>query len=237
MQNVDYKIFVDESCHLENDHKPVMCVGQIKVPVSKYEELKNELKEIKLKHHTPYEIKWTSVSNSRLNLYKNLIDFFFDNDLTFRSVLVKYKSKLDHDQFNQGSHDNFYYKMIYYLLHNPYQSYNDKYAAYLDIKDTRGRQKLRKLHEIFKNKYLDESPFVHFQHIMSKESVFIQLVDLFIGAIAYKAQHLDEAPNANETKVEIINYLQEKSGYSLDEGTEPWEEKFNIFDHQPRKSV
>ena len=32
-----------------------------------------------------------------------------------------------------------------------------------------------------------------------------------------------------------INYIEMKSGYVLDEGTEPGEIKFNIFDHQPRK--
>lgn len=36
-------------------------------------------------------------------------------------------------------------------------------------------------------------------------------------------------------KKELINYIEMKSGYVLDEGTEPGEIKFNIFDHQPRK--
>jgi hypothetical protein len=38
-------------------------------------------------------------------------------------------------------------------------------------------------------------------------------------------------------KLEIIEYLESKSGYELNKGTEPWETKFNIFDFQPRKSV
>jgi len=78
------------------------------------------------------------------------------------------------------------------------------------------------------------SPFIFFQHIHSHENVLLQLTDLFIRAITFKSQghHLKE--NANKAKVEIVNYLEAKSGYFLEEGTEPWETKFNIFDQQPK---
>ncbi len=238
MLDVTHKIFVDESCHLENDHKSVMCVGQIRVPQDKYDEYKNEIKAIKLKHNSPFELKWNTASKSRIPLYKELIDYFFEKDLSFRAVLIKYKNNLDHDQYNQGSHDNFYYKMIYYLLYNPYQRYEGlKIAVYLDIKDSHGRGKLKKLKEILHNKFYSDSPFIYFQNISSDESVFLQLVDLFIGAIEYKAQALDKKENASAAKIEIIKYLEEKSHYSIDEGTEPWETKFNIFDHQPRRLI
>jgi hypothetical protein len=238
MLDVSSRFFVDESCHLENDKKPIMCVGQIKVLESGYEQCKAEIKEIKKRHYFFHEIKWSKVSIKKINFYKEIIDYFFDNtSLEFRSVLVKYKEKLNHSQFNQGSHDNFYYKMIYYLLYNPYviNYSNEKFAVYLDIKDTRGRQKLKKLDEVFNNKFLGENPFKHLQHIKSHDSVFIQLADLFIGAIAYKSQGLVGQDSASPAKKEVIDYLEFKSGYNLHEGTEPAERKFNIFDHQPRE--
>lgn len=45
MSNFD--VFIDEACHLENDHIPIMCIGYIKVPTNDnvYEGLKNEFKE------------------------------------------------------------------------------------------------------------------------------------------------------------------------------------------------
>jgi hypothetical protein len=151
---------------------------------------------------------------------------------------VKYKKNLDHEQFNQGSHDNFYYKMIYFLLNNPFTTNpEDEYRVFLDIKDTRGREKIAKIKEVFNNYHKGKSPFIHFQHIRSHESVFIQLADLFIGAVTYKSRGLTEANNASPFKKFIIEYLEKKSGYMLNEGTEPWETKFNIFDHQPRKPV
>lgn len=231
-----YHLFLDESSHLENDKSPVMVIGFIKVPGDRYKELKDQLKHIKFKHGIPHEFKWNTTSNTKIEFYEELINFFFGSSISFRSVIVKYKQNLDHEQFNKGSHDNFYYKMIYFLLNNPYfNSPEDDYRVFLDIKDTRGREKLAKINEIFQSQHHGTSPFKHFQHIRSHESVFIQLADLFIGAIGYKAKGLNNSKGANYAKNHIIELLEKYSGYNIDEGTEPWEKKFNIFDHQPRK--
>lgn len=228
---MNYYLFADESCHLENDRIKVMCIGYIKVPHLAYEELKNRLKELKIKYKTPVEIKWNKFSTSRLPFYKCLVDFFFDNPLEFRCVLVKYKERLNHEDYNQGSHDNFYYKMTYYLLRpNPPQV---NYNVYLDIKDTRGKDKLKKIKEVFENYHRGNSPFVHFQHLRSIDNVFFQLTDLFIGAITYKTRKIGGESFSNKSKDEFIKYLENKSGYFLHEGTPPWENKFNIFDHHP----
>src|SRR5690606_39011728 len=111
-----------------------------------------EIKAIKLKHKSPTEIKWNRLSFSRQALYKELVDYFFQNEMEFRCILVKYKNKLNHQDFNQGSHDNFYYKMVYFLLcssNNP--AYNE-YRVWMDIKDTRGKEKLNKISEVLENK-------------------------------------------------------------------------------------
>jgi Protein of unknown function (DUF3800) len=227
-----YNLFVDESCHLEHDNIPVMCIGYIKVPVKVYKELYGIFESIKEKHNTPVELKWNKFSKSRLPLYKDLVNFFFDNPLQFRCVLVKYKDRLNNSDFNQGSHDNFYYKMAYYLLRpNPIGL---EYRIFIDIKDTKGKQKLLKLSEVFDNFHKGESPFVHFQHLRSHENIFFQLTDLFIGAVTYKTRVENGEFIPNNAKMEFINYLETRSGFSLNESTAPWETKFNIFDHQPK---
>jgi hypothetical protein len=232
-----YNLYIDESCHLENDKKSVMCIGYTKVLTENYLTIKEDIKQIKLAYKTPTEIKWNTVSLSRLPLYKALIDYFFEKDIDFRCVLIKYKDKLEHQKFNNGSHDTFYYKMVFFLLKSATNPPANEYKVYLDIKDTRGKEKLHAINEVLHNEYSKTSvpsPFIYFQHIHSHENVLLQLTDLFIGAITFKSQghHLKE--NANKAKVEIVNYLETKSGYFLNEGTEPWETKFNIFDHQPK---
>lgn len=227
-----YNLFVDESCHLEHDKIPVMCIGYVKVPNLAYEELKATLSKIKREFKTPAELKWNKFSHSRLPLYKCLVDFFFENPIEFRCVLIKYKERLEHVDFNRGSHDNFYYKMTYYLLRpNPP---GVEYRVFIDIKDTRGKERLVKIEEVFKNYHRGESPFIHFQNLRSHENAFFQLTDLFIGAIGYKNRRILGELNEHKAKDEFVTYLEKKSGFILHEGTPQWEAKFNIFDHQPK---
>ena len=231
-----FDFFIDESCHLEHDNCKVMSIGYIKVPQDRESEEKQEIKKIKNKYGIVQEIKWNTISRTKIEMYKELVDYFFASSLEFRCILIKYKDRLDNDSFNDGKHDNFYYKMVYFLLSNPHLNPpGNDYRVYLDIKDTRGREKLNKIEEVFSNKHYGESPFTHFQHIRSSECQFIQLCDLLIGAVTYKARKSLGEELTSAAKNELITYLEQKSSYTIDESSEPWETKFNIFDHQPRK--
>lgn len=228
-----YNLYIDESCHLEHDGCSVMCIGYTKIEYEKYPIVKETIKKIKLKHKTATEIKWSKLSMSRLPLYKELIDFFCSSAITFRCVLVKNKSNLDHATFNRGDHNAFYYKMIYLLLNNKYIIPTDEnYRVILDIKNTKGRESLTELDKCLINKNEGNSPFRYFQHIRSLENELLQLTDLFIGAIAYKSRKEHQKTNTSKVKCEVIDYLEMKTGYALDDGTIPWEPKFNIFDFQ-----
>lgn len=227
-------LFIDETSHLENDGHYNMCLGYIKVPDDEYASIKKDFDKLRLKYHSPFELKWNKFSKSRLPYYCALVDFFFERNLSFRCVLVKPKGRLDHLSFNDGSHDSFYYKMIYYLIKRSVAREHCK--IYLDIKDTRSRDKLRKITEIFQNENNIHKPFESIQHLRSEDNIFIQLADFFIGAISYKGRALNESGiDFHPVKKEFIEYLEEKSGFNLDDGTPPWENKFNIFDFQPQK--
>lgn len=229
----NYNLYIDESCHLEHDGCSVMCIGYTKIENEQYPVVKEIIKKIKLKHKTATEIKWSKLSMSRLPLYKELIDLFCSSTIAFRCVLVKNKINLDHATYNRGDHNAFYYKMIYLLLNNKYIIQTDEnYRVILDIKDTKGRESLTELDKCLCNKNEGHSPFRYFQHIRSHENELLQLTDLFIGAIAYKARKEHQKANKSRVKCEVIDYLERKTGYSLDEGTIPWEPKFNIFDFQ-----
>lgn len=230
-------IYIDETCHLENDGQSVMCIGYTKIDYDNYETIKENIKSIKLKHKSPTEIKWNKLSLSRIEFYKALIDYFFSSSIEFRCVLVKNKSNLDHEKFNRGDHNAFYYKLVYQLLNNPWVNpAKTSYRVILDIKDTRGKGRLVELKKWLDKKNGANSPFKFFQHIRSHENELLQLTDFLIGAISYKARKEHEKSGASKIKLEILKYLEEKSGYSLDDGTIPWESKFNIFDFQTRVS-
>ena len=225
----DFNIYVDESCHLEKDRFSVMCLGYIKIRESEYDQHKDAIKKIKYKHNTHAEIKWTNLSSTRLPLYKELIDYFFAHELFFHSILVSDKRNWIEMEMAKGvSKEDLYYNLILTLLQSQAYLTTHRIYAYLDVKDTRGRFKVKKLYERMRGADLDTIDFVYFQHLHSHENVFLQLTDLFIGAIAYKARGEDQKGNASKYKLEFIQFLEQRSNNLLDQEATVKNDKFNI---------
>ena len=235
-----YNIYCDESCHLENDKESnVMVLGAVWCPESRVKEIFERIREIKLKHglkpkfqkdgsrHIPeFEIKWNKVSMTKINFYKELIDFFFDDDdLHFRVLIVPNKNELNHESFCQN-HDTFYYKMYFDMLKvilNPENTHN----IYLDIKDTRSNEKVIHLQDVLRNNHYDYQKKIikKIQQVRSHEVELVQLADLLIGAISY----LHRGLSGNKAKLELIRRIKQRSGYTLILSTLLKESKFNIF--------
>lgn len=213
-----FNIYCDESCHLENDHKPYMFLGKISVAYNQVKLHTESIQELKRKHHFYAEIKWTSVSKSKLRFYEELIDYFFSTDLQFRAIGVA-KAQINNGAFNQ-TYDDFYYKMYYYLLnHNLNSLYT--YNVYLDIKDTLSAFKVNKLKEVLNAKF---GVFRNLQNIRSHESLLLQLTDLIMGAISY---HHNDEKKLNPAKVKLIEKIKMHAGTGLDRTN--YSDKLNLF--------
>ena len=112
-----YKIFCDESCHLQHDGADIMVLGALHCTAEKAIRLNKHIKWLRYEHNYHNELKWTKLVTKQWPFYKALIDLVVDTDeLRFKTTVVQQKNKLDHDQYNAGSHNNFYYKMFYYTL-------------------------------------------------------------------------------------------------------------------------
>lgn len=231
--NKEYNMYCDESCHLEHDNSDVMVLGTIYCEKSQVHKINTDIKKIKLKHNlsSNFEIKWTKISNTQLDFYKELISYFFDNPyLKFRGVIAKDKHNLNHEEFNQ-THDEWYYKMYYFLLREPVH-YGNVYNIYLDIKDTNGGQKKNKLQEILNGTLYDfaQTTVKKIQLVQSKEINILQLTDLLIGCLEYENRNL----NTSTGKLKIVQLLKELSSYNLSSSTAKSTEKFNIFVWKPQ---
>ncbi|MCB1181748.1 MAG: DUF3800 domain-containing protein [Chlamydiia bacterium] len=237
MKNSIYNIYCDESCHLENDNKPVMLLGALWAPNSQIERLNQELKHLKEQCKARGEIKWTKVSNSRLDFWKKVVEWFFSNDdLHFRGFIVSNKQSLNHSVFNQNSHDDFYYKMYFSLL-NKILSPENSYNIYLDIKDTRSRFKLQKLKDILSNdKYDFTGQMINkMQHVHSENTPLLQVTDFLLGAINSKFT----GHTTSEAKLSIVKLIehflkQKRILTDLTTSTPLRENKFNLFVWTPR---
>lgn len=221
-------IYCDESCHLEHDNIPVMVLGAISCNKTYRKKVFRDIANIKEKHGIgkSSEIKWCRISMNKINFYKEIIDYFFENDnLAFRGLVVRNKNLLDHEKYNQ-THDEWYYKMYFKLLSRIINN-SMRNDIYLDIKDTKGSSRRYKLQEVLSNSIYDFNKDIvyNIQAIDSRESSILQVVDLFIGALGYTNRNL----KTSKAKLEIIKYIKEKTGYSLIKTTLPAENKFNIF--------
>ncbi len=233
-----YNIYCDESCHLENDGKTAMALGAVWCPTEKVKQISKEIRDIKASHKLKqgFEIKWTKVNDKKSSFYLDIVNYFFQNeDLHFR-VVVADKTELDHDDFSQ-THDEWYYKMYFLLIQYIIKPRSSRYRVYIDIKDTKGGSKVKKLHEFLSNANYDFSREIieRMQIVKSHESEILQISDLFIGAMSYWMRGETEKGNANQGKVKLINSIKEQSGYSLTKSTLPSEQKFNFFIWHPRR--
>ena len=211
-----FNFYCDESCHLENDHLPFMLIGYVSSAYNQVKLHTEKIKQLKKEYHIPYELKWNHLSKSAMELYKDLIDYFFATDLQYRAIVID-KSKLKHTQFRQ-THDDFYYKMYYQLIQKKLSpEYN--YNIYLDIKDTRSAQKVNGLKEYH---------FVsvrHLQNIRSHESELMQLTDIITGALSYYLRKENKVIAKNK----IVDRIAQHAGQVLNQSTARSEQKFNLF--------
>jgi len=149
--------------------------------------------------------------------------------MCFRGLVVREKSRLEHAAHSQ-THDEWYYKMYFRLLVF-LLSPGDQYRVYLDIKDTNGGAKVRKLHNILCSSQYD---FKHqiierIQLVRSHEVEVFQIADLLIGALSYANRSLA----TSRAKVAIVQRIRDRSGYSLLRTTLIREKKLNLFCWEP----
>ena len=229
---MEYNIYCDESCHLENDGINDMSIGAIWLPKANVAEINLRIKEIKLKNNFNInsEAKWTKVCTKHLSLYMDLIDLFFDvSELKFRCLLIPDKSQLDHQRFNQ-SHDDWYYKMYFEMLRYIFDN-NNKYNTYIDIKGTNSYKKSQKLYDVSCNSIYDFSgnSIQKIQPIRSHEVEIMQLVDIFIGAVTYANRNFPETHVKSKAKLKVIERIKQRSNKNISKTSMLREDKFNLF--------
>ncbi|MFQ7667776.1 MAG: DUF3800 domain-containing protein [Thomasclavelia ramosa] len=230
---MEYNIYCDESCHLPNDNSNIMVIGAISCPKNKAFFINHEIQNIKRKHgiFKFAEIKWTKVSQSKIEMYKELIDLFFEhNYLNFRCVIATNKHKLDPKRFNL-TYNDWYYR-IYYLALKEMLDISNSFNIYIDIKDTKGQAKIEKLQDVLNRTLYDfsDSTVKHIQEVKSDQVQILQITDLLIGAIGYSNRGLC----TSDAKESLIDYVCEKAHRPLNYTSPKNELKFNIFKWAPR---
>ena len=217
-----FNLYCDESTHLIHDGHPYMLLSYISIAYPQIRLAKEEIKAIKRKFNYTEELKWTNVHSATYKVYAELVDWFFMNDLEFRAVVVD-KSQIDEKRADYSFND-FYFRMYFQLLHTKVD-FQNRYNVFLDIKDTCSGEKLEKMKKIMSY----NSSIGTLQFIPSRESVFIQLADVLMGAINYnlRIQKGDVKGNVI-AKLKLIEKIKRHSNISLNTTTPLSRNKFNL---------
>lgn len=139
------------------------------------------------------ELKWTKVSNTKLSAYQRVVDAFFKENASdgphFHALVVDMKM-IDDKRFNGGSRETGFNKEVYQLLIKMGRLYGDTlFHVYPDFRATaNGTQELRSILNLGLHKKGDKRdwPYRRVHWRQSDQTPCIQMVDILIGAIAYR---------------------------------------------------
>jgi hypothetical protein len=172
-------------------------------------------------------VKWSKTSRVCLKSYKQLVDFFFDEEaLRFRVIVVN-QNKLDLKKYHDGDWELGFYKFYYEMLIKWIEEGNE-YLILLDFKTNKGADRHKTLKTVIENKMKGKAVIKDLTIIDSSQTPLSQLCDLLTGAVA--ADWCGLTPG--RPKADLATYIATKCGYSClqIESTLPEPcSKFNIF--------
>ena len=224
---MDFEVYCDESgleALTRKDAHQFTAIGGIWIPSEHREMLKAGMNAIKVKHGIHGELKWNKVSPAYYDLYKDMIDFFFDSGYIRFRVIVIEASKVDNIKFNYDDSELGFYKFYYQLLHHWIFDFNS-YSIFLDHKVNRNKGRLSELRKVLDNSNLT-SEMRSVQGLPSHQSVGIQLADMLTGLVAarFNGEHKEGG-----AKSRLLQHVEEHHLSRQIVPTSKWEEKFNVF--------
>lgn len=238
-----YEVFSDESCSSQNRY---LVLGAIVVDFDDRDFFRERLNKVRSDNMTCGEFKWTKVSRAKLQVYKQIVDVFFDGALdgkiSFHSLVID-QSKNDHKKHNQGDKELGFNKFIYQLLASRigrlYGKNGNTINCYLDKRTTKhDPEELRKIINNGLGKWwgLDHAPFRRLHFLDSKNSLALQLNDVLMGALAAQINHLHKPKLRAEPKLWLANYVAERGCDSNVLADTPKEKcDFSIWHFVPKK--
>ena len=219
-----YEIYCDESCVeaiFDKDAHTYSAIGGIWIPADSRQKLKASLNDIKAKYNVKGEVKWNKVSPMTVEMYKDIISYFFSScKIRFRVIILE-SSKIDNKLFNEDCGELGFYK-FYYQLISHWLSMNNEYSIFLDYKVNGNRHRVNELGKILNCS--SNSDVFNAQALPSNESVALQLADIHTGAVTAKFN----AHTTSKAKLTIIEHIESLLGHEIMQ-TQRDELKFNVF--------
>lgn len=226
-----YEIYCDESCWealYDKDSHSYAAIGGIWIPSEKRQEVKSFIGNLKSKYSLYGEMKWNHVCPKSVEMYKDLVNMFFDDSqIRFRSICIKAED-VNHERFNSGNGELGFYKFYFQLIHN-WMLMGNSYQIFVDYKTNGYQHRVQELGMILDNASTAE--LTQIQALPSEESVLIQFADVLTGVVASAFNNTKSQSDAKQSVRELIECRLEH----CIKGTTAGESKFNVFNINLRK--
>jgi hypothetical protein len=222
---MEYVVYCDESRHDQSPENRYMSIGSLWLPRNLKLELTKQFRNLREVVRLRGEVKWSKVSGRKLDAYKKLVDFFFDEQTLCFRVIVVDQSKVDAQRFHGGDRELGFYKFYFELLEKWIVAEN-RYLVLLDFKKNKGANRYTTLRRFLENKAKGRAWIDDLTVIDSYESPLAQLSDLLTGGVAATWCGL----NTPSPKASLAAYIGERRGASLRvSDPSPAITKFNVF--------
>ncbi len=166
------------------------------------------------------ELKWTKVSNQKIEEYKTFIEYFFalnNSSYAHFHCMIVDNNQVDHKRYSGGDKEAGFYKFYYQFILNCFaRNYpNVRFIVHLDYRNS--SYSLDNFKDILNNgaaKKLGNTsrPFVAVEPIDSKKSEVVQLNDILLGAVGYQKNGLHLIPTGKESKRLLAAYIASSAG-------------------------
>lgn len=208
--------FIDESC---TQHR-FLVLGGISCDSTAVAQCEARFNAVRQKHRLFGEVKWTKVSKSKLAVYKELIDVFFElsrgDTLHFHSLIAD-TSTFDNRTYNFGSREIGFNKLIYQLILKFGRLYGDNCRLYVYLDRRTTKASLIELRSIVNNGLakrwdIQGWPVRRLDFRDSDSANLFQITDLLIGAIGHRKNGHDTVVGASPHKTEFVRHISNCAG-------------------------
>lgn len=233
-KNINF--YCDESSHLMNDSSRYMSLAACYCSKIRLKTIKNQILSIRKKYNFSVnsELKWNKVSNSNINMYKEIIKYIAYEPILKVRIIIADKNGLNKNTASIPSEYNLWYqKMYYFLLRYPlnkianYQNiciYPKNVNLYIDKKDSNSFIELSKTAECLSYTLHNMSNLKVYPSD-SKDYILIQIADVLAGAATYHYRENTTSPS----KRELCDYIQKELGINFESNTSYNQENSNVF--------
>ncbi|MDO8361099.1 MAG: DUF3800 domain-containing protein [Devosia sp.] len=210
-------MYIDETSQTAHRY---LALGGIILHAPAHREIEGLLTRARLPELPNGEMAWTKVSRTKLPAYIRFVDLFFDNTggfapFDFYSLVVD-THRINDNVHNGGSRENGFNKEIFQLCQKFARIHDERLLhIYLDRRETKSpTEDLRFILNRWRNNRGEtrDWPFrrVHFRD--SCDWQMLQLVDVLLGAVAFRLNGHDRKPNASPAKTALSNHVLGRAG-------------------------